>query len=273
MDFNDVRAARDALDSSSFLAGPWYGHIYIKTDRTFAERENAGRNMTLHQAAGGANGGIGMRSRVADPNTGAITKGTSTSAMKGIIQSRDRGANSGGKPQGDRKVVGEVITREDIDKLVTMARYTLTEEVAADVSSSGENGGAVGRGDGISRNELKENSGQTNTPKRNSEGGPGMMKRGLLLLTSPFTGYRSTAKTEKSGDSGEVQKGAAEAGAMDTGVEAGDVTASGATANGSGRVDEQTAAKVTGGGANREDRDSTSEQGDIFDKEPRTNCG
>ena len=74
---------------------------------------------------------------------------------------------------------------------------------------------------------------------------------------------------------------------MDTGVEAGDmtaseatangssrdVTASGATANGSGRVDEQTAAKVTGGGANRDDRDSTSEQGDIFDKEPRTNCG
>ena len=100
-----------------------------------------------------------------------------------------------------------------------------------------------------------------------------MMKRGLLLLTSPFTGYRSTAKTEKSGDSGEVQKGAAEAGAMDTGVEAGDVTASGATANGSGRVDEQTAAKGTGGGANRDDRDSTSEQGDIFDKEPRTNCG
>ena len=39
------------------------------------------------------------------------------------------------------------------------------------------------------------------------------------------------------------------------------------------RVDEQTAAMVTGGGANREDRDSTSEQGDIVDKEPRTNCG
>ena len=107
------------------------------------------------------------------------------------------------------------------------------------------------------------------------------MKRGLLLLTSPLTGYRSTGKTEKSGDSREVQEGAAETGAkngetkgaMDTGVEAGDMTASEATANGSSRVEEQAAAKVTGGGANRDDRDSTSEQGDIFDKEPRTNCG
>ena len=273
VDFNDVRAARDALDNSSFLAGPWYGHIYIKTDRTFAEREKVGSNMTLHQAAGGANGGTWGRTRVADPNTGAVTKGISVAAKMENIQTRDRGTNRGGKPQGDRKVLGEEITQESIGDLITWGRYTLTEEVAADVRSSGENGGAVGRGDGIPRNELKENSRQTNTPKRNSEGGPGMMKRGLLLLTSPFTGYRSTAKTEKSGDSGEVQKGAAEAGAMDTGVEAGDVTASGATANGSGRVDEQTAAKGTGGGANRDDRDSTSEQGDIFDKEPRTNCG
>ena len=58
MDFSDVRAARDALDSSSYLAGPWYGHVYIKTDRTFAERERVKSNQTLHQAARGANGGI-----------------------------------------------------------------------------------------------------------------------------------------------------------------------------------------------------------------------
>ena len=59
VDFNDVRAARDALGSSSYLAGPWYGHVYIKSDKTFAERERAKSNQTLYQAARGANGGIG----------------------------------------------------------------------------------------------------------------------------------------------------------------------------------------------------------------------
>ena len=61
VDFNDVQAARDALDSSSYLTGLWYGHVYIKTDRTFAERERAKTNQTLYQAARGANGGIGGR--------------------------------------------------------------------------------------------------------------------------------------------------------------------------------------------------------------------
>ena len=133
----------------------------------------------------------------------------------------------------------------------------------------------------MSHNELKENSDLTNTPKRNSEGGPGMMKKGLLLLTSPFTDFFSTGKTEKSGDSGEVQEGAAETGAKDgetegamvIGVKAEDMTATGATENGTGRVNEQTAAKGTGGGANRENRDSINEHSNIFDKEPRANCG
>ena len=175
--------------------------------------------MTLHQAAGGANGGTGGRTRVADPNTGAVTKGISIAAKMENIQTRDRGTNRGGKPQGDRKVLGEEITQEGIKDLITWGRYTLvgnnqsTEGVAADVGSSGENGGAVGRGDGTPHNDQEKSSDALNTPKRNSEGGLGLMKKGLLLLTSPLTGYRSTGKTEKSGDSREVQEGAAETGA------------------------------------------------------------
>ena len=49
----------DTLDSSYYLAGSWYGNVYIKTDRTFAEREQQDKSKTsyiLAQSARGANG-------------------------------------------------------------------------------------------------------------------------------------------------------------------------------------------------------------------------
>ena len=59
VDFNDTRAAREVLDSSYCLAGSWYSNIYIKTDRTFAEREQVENSKSSHilaQSASGANG-------------------------------------------------------------------------------------------------------------------------------------------------------------------------------------------------------------------------
>ena len=68
VDFNDTRAAKEVLDYSYYLAGSWYGNIYIKTDRTFAEREQLEKSKTSHtlaQAASGANGYTNARA-VAD---------------------------------------------------------------------------------------------------------------------------------------------------------------------------------------------------------------
>ena len=106
-----------------------------------------------------------------------------------------------------------------------------------------------------------------------------MMKRGFLLLIPPFAGLFSIGKSGESGDSGEAQKGAAiigtkdggTEGAGDRGIEAEDTTAAGSTENGTGRVNDRTAAE--GNGASRADRDSTNEHVDIFEKEPRANCG
>ena len=138
----------------------------------------------------------------------------------------------------------------------------------------------MGRGDGMSQNnESTENSDLLNTPKRNSEGGTGFLKRGFLLLTSPLAGMFTIGKSRESGDRGKAQKGAAISGTKDggtegagaRGIEAEDTSAGGATENGTGRVNDQTAAE--GNEASRADSDSTYEHVDIFEKEPRANCG
>ena len=106
-----------------------------------------------------------------------------------------------------------------------------------------------------------------------------MIKRGFLLLTSPLAGMFTIGKSGESGDGREAQEGAATTGtkdggtegAGDRGIEAEDTTAAGSTENGTGRVNDRTAAE--GNGASRAHRDSTNEHVDIFEKEPRANCG
>ena len=151
---------------------------------------------------------------------------------------------------------------------------------ATDTSTLRESGGVVGRGDEMPQNnESTENSDLIKTPKRNSEGGTGLIKRGFLLLTSPLAGMFTIGKSGEAGDRREAQEGAATAGtkeggtegAGDRGIEAEDTTAAGSTENGTGRVNDRSAAE--GNGASRADRDSTNEHVDIYEKVPRANCG
>ena len=83
---------------------------------------------------------------------------------------------------------------------------------------------------------------------------------------------RDTTNAQEGAEITGAEDGGTE-GAGDRGVEAEDMTAAAATEYGTGRVNEQTATKGTGGGANRVDRDSTNEHVDIFEKEPIANCG
>ena len=66
VDFSDERPARDALDSSYYLAGSWYGNVYIKTDRTFAEWEQQDKSKSSHILAQSASGVTGNISAGAD---------------------------------------------------------------------------------------------------------------------------------------------------------------------------------------------------------------